>query len=62
MTQNKMVYPGTRSYQEQKKELAKKRKDCGKREENGDHSSNNPYKTQMILNDEECAVHTFTVF
>jgi hypothetical protein len=39
-----------------------KKQNCSKREENGD-CSNNTYKIQLLLEDEEkCAIHTFTVF
>jgi hypothetical protein len=59
-----MVYLGTRSCQDERTELAKNktRKDCRKSKEKGG-CSNNTYKIQMRLEEEEkCAIHTFTMF
>jgi hypothetical protein len=55
MNQNKMVQPGTRRLQAQRKRAGKKskRKDCGKIEETGDFSFIDLCEMEMMLDQEE---------
>jgi hypothetical protein len=64
MTHDKMVYLVTRRCKEERTEMEKnkKRKNYRKSKEKVG-CSNNTYKIQIRLEDEEkCALHTFTMF
>jgi hypothetical protein len=57
MTKNKMSLPGI-GRREEKADTKLKRKDYGKKEETGDFASNDPYKTEIKLRQQNVIAFT----